>query len=139
MTGRFSRPHHLANGADRRADRSQMPAKPGRGFFPKAHTNAGRKPSRLQAEANAADRRKGEEWYASAINSWEPRKIEIDTSFLGDGKWRVEIFEDGINADRDATDYVKKSQTVTAGEKLAVTLAPGGGWTAHFVRKGFLW
>ena len=87
----------------------------------------------------AAARRKGEEWYASAINSWEPRKIEIDTSFLGDGKWRVEIFEDGINADRDATDYVKKSQTVTAGEKLAVSLAPGGGWTAHFVRKGFLW
>lgn len=38
-----------------------MPAKPGRGFFPKAHTNAGRKPSRLQAEANAADRRKGRE------------------------------------------------------------------------------
>ena len=87
----------------------------------------------------AAARRKGEEWYVAAINSWEPRKIEIDTSFLGDGKWRVEIFADGINADRDATDYVKKVQTVTAGEKLAVTLAPGGGWTAHFVRKGFLW
>ena len=68
---------------------------------------------------------------------WQGEKL---TAKAGrDGKWRVEIFEDGINADRDATDYVKKSQTVTAGEKLAVTLAPGGGWTAHFVRKGFLW
>ena len=87
----------------------------------------------------AMARRKGEEWYVSAINSWEPRKIQIDTSFLGDGKWRAEIFADGINADRDATDYVKKSETVTAGSKLTVELAPGGGWTARLVRKGFFW
>ena len=87
----------------------------------------------------AMARRKGEEWYVSAINSWKPRKIQIDTSFLGEGKWRAEIFADGINADRDATDYVKISETVTAGSKLTVELAPGGGWTARFVRKGWLW
>ena len=87
----------------------------------------------------AAARRKGEEWYVAAINSWQPQKIQIDTSFLGEGKWRAEIFEDGLNADRDATDYLKKSETVTAGDKLTVKLAPGGGWTARFVRKGFFW
>ena len=87
----------------------------------------------------ATARRKGEEWYASAINSWEPRKIQIDTSFLGEGKWRAEIFADGVNADRDATDYVHRSITLTAGEKISVELAPGGGWTARFVRKGFIW
>jgi alpha-glucosidase len=87
----------------------------------------------------AIARRKGEEWYVSAINSWEPTTMEIDTSFLGDGKWRAEIFADGINADRDATDYVKKSQTVKSGEKIKITLAPGGGWIARFVRKGLFW
>ena len=87
----------------------------------------------------AVARRKGDEWYVSAICSWEPRKIEIALPFLGDGKWRAEIFEDGINADRDATDYVKKVVTVNAGDRLKVALAPGGGWTAKFVRKGFLW
>ena len=87
----------------------------------------------------AMARRKGEVWYASAICSWEPRKIQLDTAFLGEGKWRAEIFADGINADRDATDYVRRTATVTAGDKLSLELAPGGGWTARFVRKGLLW
>ena len=87
----------------------------------------------------AAARRKGDDWYVAAINSWQPQKIQIDTSFLGVGKWRAEIFADGINADRDATDYVKKVETITAGDKLTVKLSSGGGWTARFVRKGWLW
>lgn len=84
-------------------------------------------------------RRRGDEWYVSAINSWAPRKIEIALPFLGDGKWKAEIFADGINADRDATDYTKTSSTVTSATKITAELAPGGGWTARFVRKGWLW
>ena len=80
-------------------------------------------------------RRKGDEWYVAAINSWQPRKVAFNVSFLGDGKWCAEIFEDGINADRDATDYVKKSATFAAGDEIAAKLAPGGGWTARFYRK----
>ena len=87
----------------------------------------------------AIARRKGDVWYAAAINSWDPCETEIDTSFLGEGRWKVEFFKDGINADRDATDYVKGAETVRAGEKIKVRLAPGGGWIARFVRKGFLW
>ena len=93
-----------------------------------------------EMESSAAmARRKGDVWYAAAINSWDPCTMEIDTSFLRDGKWSVEIFEDGINADRDATDYRKISRSVKAGEKIKVNLAPGGGWIARFVRKGFFW
>ncbi len=86
-----------------------------------------------------AARRKGDVWYLSAINSWTPRKVQVPTSFLGDGKWRAEIFADGINADRDATDYVNRSATISAGEPVTLDLAPGGGWTARFVRKGLFW
>ena len=88
----------------------------------------------------AVARRKGDVWYVSAIGSWNPQEIRIDTSFLGDGAWKADIFEDGINADRDATDYVRRRETVTAGEKMTLRLAPGGGWTARFARKtGWLW
>ena len=95
-------------------------------------------PGEMETRAAIA-RRKGDVWYAAAINSWDPYETEIDTSFLGEGKWKVEIFKDGVNADRDATDYIKSSETVKAGEKIKVKLAPGGGWIARFVRKGFLW
>jgi alpha-glucosidase len=95
-------------------------------------------PGEMEKSAAIA-RRKGDVWYVAAINSWDPCTMEIDTSFLKDGKWRVEIFADGINADRDATDYVKKSETVKSGDKLKAVLAPGGGWIARFTRKGFFW
>ena len=95
-------------------------------------------PGEMETSAAIA-RRKGDVWYAAAINSWDPCETEIDTSFLCEGKWKVEIFKDGVNADRDATDYIKSSETVKAGEKIKIKLAPGGGWIARFVRKGYLW
>ncbi len=76
-------------------------------------------------------RRKGKEWYVGAMSNWEPRDITIDCSFLGAGSYEAEIFRDGINADRDATDYKKEKKTVTAGDRLTVHLAPGGGWVAR--------
>ena len=45
----------------------------------------------------------------------------------------------GPTVEAGATDYVKDARTVKAGEKIKVKLAPGGGWIARFVRKGFLW
>ena len=44
-------------------------------------------------------------------------------------------FADGINADREATDYKKEVRIVTAKDKLNVQLAPGGGWTARITKK----
>ena len=50
------------------------------------------------------------------------------------GMGLVEIFSDGINADRDAADYVHSTKVIMAGFKMTVELGPGGGWTARFVR-----
>ena len=48
-------------------------------------------------------------WYLGALTNWEPREMELDLSFLGDGDYKLELFKDGINADRAACDYKKKS------------------------------
>jgi alpha-glucosidase len=77
-------------------------------------------------------RRKGNTWYTGAMTNWSAREIAVDLSFLGDGNYRAIIFEDGVNADRDATDYTRKVINVTSKEKLTVKLAPGGGWAARF-------
>ena len=76
-------------------------------------------------------RRKGKDWYLSAITDWSPRKLTIDTSFLGEGTWEADVFADGINADRDATDYIHSKRKVTAGSLLTVDLKQGGGWSAR--------
>ena len=80
-------------------------------------------------------RRKGDVWYVASMTDWTPRDCTIDLSFLGEGSYEAEIFSDGINADREATDYKKEVRIVTAKDKLNVQLAPGGGWTARITKK----
>ena len=83
----------------------------------------------------AVARRRGNTWYVGAMTDWTPRELDIDLSFLGDGDWQAVIFEDGVNADRNANDYTRREQTIRAGESLRVALAPGGGWAARLERR----
>jgi alpha-glucosidase len=75
-------------------------------------------------------RKKGDNWYIGAMTDWSPRELAIDFSFLGDGMFRAEIFRDGTNADRDATDYKKEVLDVKKGDRIAIKLMNGGGWAA---------
>ncbi|MBQ4386812.1 MAG: glycoside hydrolase family 97 catalytic domain-containing protein [Prevotella sp.] len=78
----------------------------------------------------AVAKRKGQTWYLAAMTDWQPRTITIPLAMLGDGSHQAEIFADGVNADRDATDYQKTVRTVGRGDTLTVSMAPGGGWSA---------
>jgi alpha-glucosidase len=76
-------------------------------------------------------RKKGDTWFVGAMTNWDARNMTIDLSFLSKGNYRAVIFRDGINADRDATDYKKETIKVTSSDKLKIQLAPGGGWAAR--------
>jgi alpha-glucosidase len=75
-------------------------------------------------------RRSGKNWFVGGLTDWSARDMELDLSFLGEGEYIMEIFEDGINADRYASDYKHKTLEVRSGLKMNIHLAPGGGWTA---------
>jgi alpha-glucosidase len=83
------------------------------------------------AEYVAIARMKGDTWFVGAMTNWTPRELTIDFSFLGDGNYKAEVFRDGINSDRDATDYKKEVINIKKGDKLTVKLMNGGGWTAR--------
>jgi alpha-glucosidase len=76
-------------------------------------------------------RRSGKDWYVGAMTNWSERDIEIDLSFLPAGNFTMDAYQDGINADRMASDYKKTTSQVTKSTKLKVHLAPGGGYAAH--------
>lgn len=75
-------------------------------------------------------RRSGKDWFVGAITDWTPRDMDLDLSFLPAGKYTIDIYQDGINADRHAEDYKHMKNTVNSGDKLKIHLAPGGGWAA---------
>ena len=79
----------------------------------------------------AIARRKDNTWYVGAMSNWDARDITIDLSFLGSGNFEAEVFKDGINADRDATDYKREIIKVSSNDKLTVHLSNGGGWAAR--------
>ena len=76
-------------------------------------------------------RRSGKEWFAGALTDWTSRDMDMDLSFLPEGRYRMEVFQDGINADRYAGDYKHFRMDVKSGDKLKIHLAPGGGWAAR--------
>ncbi len=85
-------------------------------------------------EYTVVARRKGGVWYVAAMTDWTARDLTIDLSILGDGNYEADIFAAGVNAEKEATDYLHLKQTVKAADKLDVHLASGGGWAA-IIRK----
>lgn len=80
-------------------------------------------------------RRSGQEWFAGAITDWSRREFELNLSFLPAGNYTMEIFRDGVNADKYAQDYKHLKTDVKSGDQMKIVLAPGGGWVARIVPK----
>jgi alpha-glucosidase len=73
-------------------------------------------------------RQSGDTWYVAGMTDWDARTLEVDFSFLRNGKYKAQIFQDGINADRIGNDYTLLEKTIEAGSKQQFKLAPGGGF-----------
>jgi alpha-glucosidase len=80
-------------------------------------------------------RRSGKEWFVGGLTNWDQRDFDLDLSFLEKGNYSVEIFQDGINADRFGQDYRHTTIEVQQDTKLKIHLAPGGGWAARISPK----
>jgi alpha-glucosidase len=76
----------------------------------------------------------GEIWVGS-MTDWTAREVPLDLTFLGEGRFGAEIYEDGPNAHRYAADWRRLAREVTASDRLMIRMAPGGGWVARFRRR----
>jgi alpha-glucosidase len=83
------------------------------------------------AEYVAVARRNGADWYVGAMTNWTPRDLEVDLSFLPEGNFQMDAYQDGMNAERFASDYKLVKSQVNKSAKLKIHLAPGGGWAAR--------
>ena len=79
-------------------------------------------------ESLAIARRNGERWFIGALTNWDARDLKLPLDFLGDGNWKLTLWKDGPNADRNGNDCAVVTKTVKKGEALEAHLAPGGGF-----------
>ncbi len=77
-------------------------------------------------------RRSHDEWFLGALTDEHKREFSVALDFLANGRYQVEIFQDGINANKWAEDYKIVSKVVTNSDSLSLNLAPGGGFAARF-------
>jgi len=76
-------------------------------------------------------RRNGPDWHIGGMTGDEAARTCVDLSFLGEGGYTLTLFQDGPNADRWAEDYVKVVRSVTAADKIDISMAPGGGFAGR--------
>ena len=70
-------------------------------------------------------KRKGNKWFIGGItnNAEMERKFKIPLDFLNEGRsYQMSSFEDGINSNRQATDYRHKLSTVTKSSSITITM-----------------
>src|SRR5262245_21255901 len=69
-------------------------------------------------------RRRGDEWYLGAMNDRRRREIEAPLRFLGQGRYRAEIYADDLNARR----LLKRTEEVTSRGALKIQMESAGGY-----------
>lgn len=75
-------------------------------------------------------RKNNDKWYIGAMNDWTPKELVIDFSYLDEGSYNLKIWQDGINADRNGSDFKVLKGVITKTDKHRIKLAPGGGFVA---------
>jgi alpha-glucosidase len=75
-------------------------------------------------------RRKGSDWYIGAMGNEQPHAISLPLEFLGEGKFKAKIYEDGATA----TALKESARDVSASDVLELELAPSGGAAVRITR-----
>jgi alpha-glucosidase len=78
-------------------------------------------------------RKSANEWYLGSMTDWTPRTLEIPLSFLGNGTYTAQIYEDAVDAATHPKHVSIRNQSVRSSETLTLHLAPGGGCAIRFV------
>lgn len=79
-------------------------------------------------------RRNGTIWYVGGMTDWTARNMTVNLNFLPEGTYSVEIYKDGINADKAAVDYKYETVQKKNTDQINLHMAPGGGFVLRIVK-----
>jgi alpha-glucosidase len=71
------------------------------------------------------------DWYVGALTNSSARDLTIELNFLPEGDYGMQVWEDGANAARVASDFRTRTVQVKKGDHVTIRMAPGGGGVAQ--------
>lgn len=80
-------------------------------------------------------RKKDNNWYIGAMNDLTPRDLTVSLDFLDHQNYEAVICEDGVNADRHASDYRLYKKQLKKNDAIQIKMAPGGGYVMRLKQK----
>jgi alpha-glucosidase len=78
-------------------------------------------------------RQHGDQWYLGSLTNWTARDLRVPLSFLGDGRYKAEIYEDAADASQNPKHVSILQRDVRKSDTLTLRLASGGGCAIRFV------
>jgi alpha-glucosidase len=80
-------------------------------------------------------RRNGNRWFLGALTDRTARDLSLKLDFLGDGSWKLKLWEDAPDSDPEVEHLVTKERFVRPADMLNLHLARAGGAVACFERQ----
>ena len=83
-------------------------------------------------------RRSGDQWWIASVKDKNGGQMELDFSFLPEGSsWEATLYEDAPDThyQTNPETYLVRKAEISAGQKLTITLAPGGGHCISLKKK----
>lgn len=81
-----------------------------------------------------ARKAKNGDYYIGGMTNKQRRNIEVPLSFLPAGKYKMDIWEDGINAEREPKDYRFKTLNVDRSQTINIDLVSNGGCVVRLTK-----
>jgi alpha-glucosidase len=78
-------------------------------------------------------RRHGQEWYLGSMTNWDVRSLDLPLTFLGNGSYTAEIYQDAEDANQAPTHVSIVKQKVSRSTHLKAQLASGGGYAVRLI------
>ena len=80
-------------------------------------------------------RRKEGVWYVGGLNNSEAKSVTVPLNFLSDGKYKVEIYQDAEDAEKNPNHLEKQIKEVEKNDELMFKVASGGGFVMRITKK----
>jgi alpha-glucosidase len=80
-------------------------------------------------------RQSGDEWFLGALTNSEARELSVQLDFLSPGRWKMRLWKDAADAQKNAEHLATEERSVRAGDAITLRLAPAGGCVARFQKQ----